>query len=115
MKIIELLIQARKKDSDAAYRKWIQRQPSCISGRYDYTEIGDRCEAAHVRRAGASGMGFKAEYACVPLTHTEHAIQHSRGELALLQGISAGSWTRESAKAYFDRMRIRYLKMWLRS
>lgn len=69
--------------SDAEFRAWIQRQPSCISHNADWDEeAGEpRCEAAHVRRVeGGAGTAIKPEYACVPLTHEEHAEQHQKGE-----------------------------------
>ena len=72
--------------TDQAFRAWIQTLPSCLSGNFsEYLEDGRRlCVAAHVRRAGESGIGYKAPYSTVPLTQTEHAYQHNFGELACL-------------------------------
>ena len=42
-----------------------------------------KCEAAHVRRADSSGVAFKANYACVPLCHEHHHLQHQKGESAI--------------------------------
>ena len=70
--------------SDEEYRKWIQKQPSAYSGDYSEWVNGEgRCIAAHVRRAGEAGTGYKPLYACIPLTDSEHQLQHQRGESAL--------------------------------
>lgn len=72
------------KKGDETYRKWIQRQPSCLSGTYsEYVNGEGRCVAAHVRRASGSGTGFKGDFACVPLTQEEHLLQHQHGEESL--------------------------------
>jgi hypothetical protein len=98
----DLITRARAKGTDKQFRAFIQRQPSCISGRFsEYVNGEGRCVAAHVRRAGESGTGHKGEFACVPLTNDEHLEQHQRGESAL------------ASKEWFDRQRIKYLKMWL--
>lgn len=73
--------------TDKEFREWIQRQPSCISGKYSewLGDIGEwRNPACHVRRASTFGTGFKADYSCVAMTHTEHDIQTRNGELACL-------------------------------
>jgi hypothetical protein len=113
--------------SDLAYRQWIQTLASCLDGKSfsEYLEDGRRlCVAAHVRRAGESGTGYKAPYSCVPMTQTEHAYQHDHGELACLRKYShnpqlicaldnaspveaeriAGDW--------FDAQLVRYREMW---
>src|ERR1700722_7008044 len=78
-----LLIEAQAKGSDKQFREWIQRQPSCVSGRFnEYVNGEGRCVAAHVRRAGESGTGYKGEYSCVPMTQAEHLQQHQKGESA---------------------------------
>jgi hypothetical protein len=103
---LELLMdRARAKGTDKEFREWVQRQPSCISGRFsEFLENGEgRCVAAHVRRAGESGTGFKGEFAVVPMTQAEHLIQHQKGE-----SIFGG-------KEFFDEQRIRYLRMWIES
>lgn len=103
---------------DAQFREWIQKQPSCLDGESDWiTEIGEgRCEAAHVRRAGESGTGFKGSYACVPLTHGQHAVyQHQRGEVHALntfRPMDLGPWIPLNAEAWFDEQRIKYVKDW---
>lgn len=92
---------AYKYGTDKQYRAWIQRQPSCISGRFSEWVGGEgRCEAAHVRRAGESGTGFKAPYSCVPLTRKEHAEQHQYGEFD---------------KDFFDKQAKKYLYLWINS
>ena len=76
--------------TDVAFRAWIQTLPSCLTGGFsEYLEDGRKlCVAAHVRRAGLSGTGFKALYSCVPLTQNEHLYQHAHGELACLRKFS---------------------------
>ena len=100
----DLLEQCKAAGSDKQYRQWIQRQVSCISGRYSEWVDGEgRCEAAHVRRAGKSGTGFKAEFSCVPLTRQEHSDQHQHGEEYF------------GGKQFFDKQVIKYRKMWVES
>lgn len=99
-----LLDRARAKGTDKQYRRWISHQTSCVSGRFsEWVDGVGRCEAAHVRRAGRSGTGFKAEYSCVPLTRTEHAAQHQHGESAL------------ATKDWWDAQVVKYLRLWLAS
>jgi len=71
--------------SDKQYRQWIQTQKSVFSGDYSEWIQGEgRCIAAHVRRAGEAGTSFKPVYSCIPLTDSEHQLQHQQGESALL-------------------------------
>ncbi len=87
--------------SDDEFRAWVQRQPSAYSGEFsEYVDGEGRCIAAHVRRAGESGIGYKAPYACIPLTDKEHRQQHQHGE----GDINNPEW--------FDRMRARYVQEW---
>lgn len=101
----EAVERASRKGTDKQFREWVQRQPSCISGRFsEFLESGEgRCIAAHIRRAKDSGTGYKAEYACVPLTHDEHLLQHQKGESVF------------GGKEFFDQQRLRYLKLWIAS
>jgi hypothetical protein len=73
--------------TDKLYREWIQTQKSCITGNFsEYLDDGRKlCVAAHVRRAGHSGVAFKAPFSVVPLTQNEHFYQHQHGELACLR------------------------------
>lgn len=97
--------------TDAEFREWVKKQPSCISGKYDCVEGGAVNIAAHVRRAAASGTGYKPPYSCVPLTNAEHQLQHQHGERAVLQGRDeADSITQ--AKAWFDRQAIEHAARW---
>jgi hypothetical protein len=114
-----LLAQARQKGTDKQFREWVQRRPSCISGRFSewLPDLGEgRCIAAHVRRARNSGTAFKPEYACVPLTKAEHDFQHDHGEAACLNRfLGLATFTRNEGTDWFDRQRVRYLKLWLAS
>lgn len=102
------------RSKDKEHRAWIQTQPSCISGKFsEYVNGEGRNPACHVRRSKRSGTGYKALYACIPLTHEEHAIQHQKGELALLRrAFPRQLWTVETAKEWFDNQVIKYFKMW---
>jgi hypothetical protein len=77
--------------TDATYRTWIQTLPSCLSGHFsEYLDDGRKlCLAAHVRRAGFSGVAYKALFSVVPLTQIEHFYQHQNGELACLLKFTA--------------------------
>jgi len=89
--------------SDEDYCEWVRRQPSAASGDFDYDpDTGDgRCECAHVRRvANGSGTATKPPYSAIPLTHSEHVLQHQGGESAL------------GGKGWFDKMRARYVTEW---
>lgn len=100
----DLLDLCRAKGTDKRYRLWISHQPSCISGHYsEWVEGVGRTEAAHVRRAGKSGTGFKAEYSCVPLLRTEHQTQHQHGESSL------------ASKEWWDDQVVKYRELWLQS
>lgn len=92
--------------TDEEYREWVRRQPSAWSGEFSEHVNGEgHSIAAHVRRAGESGIGHKAEYACIPLTDAEHQRQHQQGE-------SAFDAVGTTGKEWFDRMRIKYVEMW---
>lgn len=87
--------------TDEQYRKWINLQPSAYSGEFSEWINGEgRCEAAHVRRSSDAGTGFKPPYACIPLTHDEHALQHQQGESEL------------KPTDWFDKKRNEYLVKW---
>jgi hypothetical protein len=61
----------RGPDQAEAYRAWVRRQPSAVSG----SEGG--IEACHT---GPHGFGQKSSgYTCIPLTHEEHAELHRIG------------------------------------
>ncbi|WP_088257003.1 hypothetical protein [Fimbriiglobus ruber] len=111
-----LLLRAREKGTDEEFRAWVQKQPSCISARFSewLDDIGEwRNPACHVRRAGKSGTAYKEPYACIPLTHEEHRIQHDRGEAACLNRFLGGEWSSDVASDWFDEQRLHYLRMWV--
>lgn len=73
-----------KLGTDKQFIAYIRSLPSCVSGGYsEYLHGEGRCIAAHVRRAGSSGVGLKGSFSCVPLTDAEHRLQHQKGESAL--------------------------------
>lgn len=100
--------------SDEQFRQWIQEQPSCIDSNQDYVDGKAVCEAAHVRRAGESGTGYKAEYACVPLRHEQHILHHQNGELAVLEkyGWTTAEHSNHVAKEWFNKQRTKYVLDW---
>lgn len=113
--------------SDSEFREWIRNQPSALTGKYsEYVHGEGRCLACHVRRAGKSGTGYKAEYSCVPLTREEHDVQHRKGEVAclvqflpshfaksLFEGVRTEEETKLRAKTYFDQLAEKYRNRWM--
>lgn len=102
--------------TDAEFRAWVTRQPSILSGGFnEYDDAGDgRCVACHVRRAGESGTGYKAEYACVPMTDAEHRDQHAYSEHECLfrHRKNDPAPDRQEAKEWFDQKRIETVQAW---
>ncbi len=102
--------------SDAEYHQWIQRQPSCISGTSsEYVDGEGRCVAAHVRRAGPAGTGYKPPYHQIPMTNDEHQLQHQHGECELLLSariLSMKFATAEAAQDWFDTQVFRHRHAW---
>lgn len=100
-----LVTLAEKKGTDKQYRRWVNDQPSCISGNYSEWVNGQgKCEAAHVNRVSwGSGRGKKTPYSCVPLTRIEHKNQHQHGELYYAEP----EWWTEQA--------LKYLAAWIAS
>ena len=89
--------------TDKAFRAWIQCQPSCLSGKFsEYVNGEGRSVAAHVRRAGKSGIADKAPFSCVPLTQAEHLLQHQHGEAHF------------HPKAWWDAKVVEYRERWER-
>lgn len=78
--------------TDGLYRSWIQSLPSALDGRSFSEWLPEQGEwrnlACHVRRAGRSGIAFKEEFACLPMTDAQHRYQHAHGELACLMKFS---------------------------
>jgi hypothetical protein len=113
--------------TDKLYRAWIQTLPSCITGRFSewLPDLGEwRNPACHVRRGGESGTAYKAEFACVPMSHKEHWLQTDKGErecllkysrdpqlLSLLRNTPPAEATL-IAKDWFDTQVLRYREMW---
>lgn len=115
--------------TDVLFRTWIQTLPSCLDG-HSYSEfvehLGEwRNLACHVRRAGRSGVAFKAEFSCVPMTDAQHRYQHNHGELACLMKFSRDPQWRTDllnaspveaerlASEWFDAQVKKYYARWL--
>jgi len=71
---------AKAVGTDEEYREWIRHKKCVVCGKLDYADGEMKNEAAHVRRAGQSGVGYKAEFSCVPLCNHHHREQHQHGE-----------------------------------
>lgn len=108
---VQEVLKALGTDDD--FREWVQRQPSCLTGKFsEYVDGEGRCVAAHVRRSGESGTAFKAEYACVPLTDEEHQWQHQHGESDCLRRYRHPQGDHEEGKEWFDKQRNKYVQQW---
>jgi hypothetical protein len=108
--------------NNEAFLDFVRTRKSCITDRFDVyldsTEENGLCEAAHVRRAGPSGIAHKPDYSAVPLTHEEHDLQHRQGELACLLRYlpddNGGAHLRQlSYVEQFDAARDAVLNEWL--
>ncbi len=105
----------RRKNTDAEYREWISRQPSCLTGEFSQWLDGEgRNPACHVKRASTGGIAYKGLLCCVPMRQEERAVQHQHGEKACLERYLGGSWSVEKAKAWFDAKVIEYRERWER-
>ena len=118
--------QMNSTPSDDLYRQWIQTLPSCLDNSFsEYLEDGRRlCIAAHVRRAGESGIAHKAPYSCVPMRQDQHFYQHQFGELACLAKFTRDTEVRAAlgetspaeaerfAKDWFDAQVEKYREKW---
>lgn len=102
--------------TDQQYHAWVQCQPSCISHQYsEYVYGSGRCIAAHVRRAGQAGTGYKPPYQQIPLTNEEHMIQHQHGEAELLlrTGVmDATTATASAVREWFDAQVTTHRHQW---
>lgn len=91
--------------SDTQYLDWCRDQP-CANPNCEFVPHWEmdrwvRCEPAHVRRvADGAGVAIKPSYAAVPLCHDCHAIQHQKGESAIV------------GKVGFDKLRIVHVQNW---
>lgn len=116
--------------TDAQYRSWIQTLPSALDGRSFSEWLAEQGEwrnlACHVRRAGLSGVAYKAEFSCVPMSDEQHRYQHRNGELACLLKFTTDPQLKmmlldaspveaeRLAKAWFDAQVEKYRQRWLR-
>lgn len=91
--------------SDTQYLDWCRDQP-CANPNCEFVPHWEmdrwvRCEPAHVRRvADGAGVAIKPSYAAVPLCHDCHALQHQKGESAIV------------GKVGFDKLRIVHVQNW---
>lgn len=104
--------------TNAEFIEFVRGQPSCISGNWsewDFIKGRGRCEAAHDRRAATSGTAFKPPFAVIPLTHSEHAIQHQFGVEGMLNRYLRQVWDRNSASRWFRLQVENHLNLWVQS
>lgn len=101
---------------DKQFREWLTYQPSCIDGAFsEYNDGVGRNVDCHVRRvSNGSGTAKKPLFSCVPMTFSQHDIQHRNGELALLKMYGLAN-TEEEAKQWFDEQSRKYLVKWTKS
>jgi hypothetical protein len=103
----DLIELARAKGTPKQYEQWLSHQTSCIShqwSEWDEQRGEGRSIACHIRRVSkGAGTAKKPDYWAVPMTFTEHNLQHGDGETALL------------TKDQFDTMPERYLRRWIAS
>jgi hypothetical protein len=112
------MTKSKEAKRDQQFREYIQRQPSCLSGHFSEHINGEgRSIAAHVRRASNSGTSAKPLFSCVPLTQSEHDLQHRQGEAACLNFCKPKDmpWTSFDAKEWFNLTAQQYLQQWVRS
>lgn len=83
--------------TDADYQAWCRKRPSAYSGKTDNVVY------AHYRTAANSGIGIKPPYSGIPLTLTEHNIQHRIGEYNFME------------RARWEFLVDKYLNEWVRS
>ena len=103
---------AEKLGTDSEYIAWCKTLPCCITDRRDYNDGVEGIDYAHVRRAGAAGTGYKPPFSGVPLIHRAHAMQHQKGEFAVLQHFYRYPEDEEWAKRWFDKKAAHYLSIW---
>lgn len=105
--------RAERKREDEGFIEWVRTQPSALTGNYSEWVNGEgRNPACHIKRAATGGTAFKPKFACIPLTHEEHAYQHQHGEAACLTRFLGGTWTRETAADWFDHQAEHHRKIW---
>jgi hypothetical protein len=88
--------------TDAQYHEWVKSLPESATGRKGVPEQ-DPIVPAHVRRVkDGAGTSYKPPFTQIPLTKSEHDLQHQKGESAVVDG----------GKDQFDKWRVKYLTMW---
>jgi hypothetical protein len=86
MNINELVAEASALASEKEYKRFIESQPSCISGRYSEFVNGEpKNIACHIRRVkfGSGTAKKNSWFYTVPMTSEEHQKQHNSGESSL--------------------------------
>jgi hypothetical protein len=82
--------------TDAEYQAFCRKLPSASSG-------ATPCIYAHYRSATNSGIGIKPEFSGLPLTYSEHLLQHQIGQYEF----ASREWWETQIKAH--------LSLWIRS
>ena len=88
------VVKAAEHSSLVNHAIWVRRQPCAVCGGGEWIEAlaERRCEYAHVRRADHDGMAIKGVYIGLPLCNEHHALQHAKGESAILDLMADGAW-----------------------
>ena len=101
---------------EADFENWVRRQPSCLDGAFDTVmdqlsmSYKQRCQCCHVRRVSeGAGTGQKPPYFAVPMTATQHRLQHDQGESAALERYAKGAGP---AKEWFAKQADKYRSEW---
>lgn len=103
MTLEELIEKARKKGKERLYLNWLRTQPSALSGQFSWDGGTPFCEPAHWRTARYAGTGKKPEFLAIPLTHLEHALQHSKGQSVI------------GPRDWWEAQVMQHLRLWLDS
>lgn len=100
--------------TDEQYQAWVRKQPCVVTGGHDWWEEKgeNRCDYAHVRRAGEAGTAYKPRYMGVPLCHDVHQLQHNSGELAACERGRSRVKTVEQAREWFNRKALEHVQRW---
>lgn len=65
--------------TDEQYKAWCRKRPSAYSGK------NENVVYAHYRTAANSGVGMKPPFSGIPLTFTEHNLQHRVGQYSFME------------------------------
>lgn len=86
--------------TDDEYHEWIKGHKKSATGKVGVDDV-DPIVPAHVRRVkDGAGTSYKPPFTQIPLTKSEHDLQHQKGESAVAD------------REQFDKWRVKYLTEW---